>query len=300
MPRPASPRHEAPRVAVVGALNVDLVVRVPALPAPGETVLGGDLARHGGGKGANAAVAAARAGAVVRLVAAAGDDDLGREALEELRADGVDARWVERRADAPTGAAVILVDPAGENQIAVAPGANLRLTPAWVAAALGELTPGAVCLVSLEIAQDAVRAALGTAAARGLVVVVDPAPPERTPRDALAGVILTPNRGEALRLTGEPDPEGAARALAERTGAPAIVTLGAEGAVLAHGGRTERVRAPAVRAVDATGAGDAFSGTLAARLAAGDALPEATARAVEAGSRSVETAGARAPRAHQR
>src|SRR5436190_7298138 len=154
----------SPTVAVVGALNVDMVVTTDRLPGPGETVVGRDLARNGGGKGANAAVAAARVGAGVRFIGAVGDDDLGRDALAELTAEGVVVDDVAVVAGAPTGVALIVVDAAGENQIAVGAGANDHLEPAHVRAALRGIDDLAVVLVSTEIPAAAVAAAVGTAA----------------------------------------------------------------------------------------------------------------------------------------
>jgi ribokinase len=284
-------------VVVVGSVNADLVVAVERLPAPGETVTGGSFEHHGGGKGANQAVAAARAGADVRLVGAVGDDDLGADALRELEGEGIDVSAVARLADAPTGVALIVRDDEGENAIAVASGANARVDAALVERALAErpLPAGAaVCLLSFELPDEALAAAARATDGAGLVVVANPAPARRLADDLVAaGPILTPNRGEAAELSGEGDPEAAARALGARTGAPVLVTLGAEGVLLVDGGVATRVPAPEVDAVDATGAGDAFSGVLAAALAAGRDLDAAARCAVAAASRSVTARGAR-------
>ncbi|HEX2235472.1 MAG TPA: PfkB family carbohydrate kinase, partial [Actinomycetota bacterium] len=142
----------APDVIVVGSVNTDLVVSVERLPGPGETVTGGAFERHGGGKGANQAVAAARAGASVAFVGAVGDDDLGSEALALLEREGIDVSGVRRLPDAPTGVAAIVVDARGENQIAVASGANARVAGADVARALdGRTAPRGVVLSNLEV-----------------------------------------------------------------------------------------------------------------------------------------------------
>jgi ribokinase len=285
-------------VVVVGSVNVDLVVVADRLPTRGETVLGRRLERHGGGKGANAAVAAARLGAETRLVAAVGDDTLGEEAVRELRREGVDVSGVTTVAGEATGAALIVVDAGGENQIAVGSGANAALEPGAVARALERLLPGAgAVLVSLEVPDGAVAAAVEAGRARRVPVVVNPAPARPAVLDLAAhGPILTPNAGEARGLTGQPDEHGAAAALAHRTAAPVVVTLGARGALVvgAPGSDPVAVAAPAgVRAVDTTGAGDTFSGALAFRLAAGDALGDAARYAVAAGACAVRGPGAR-------
>jgi ribokinase len=281
-------------VYVVGSINADLVVRVPSLPRPGETVTGGTFERHGGGKGANQAVAAARAGAAVRMVAAVGDDDLGAEAIAQLEAEGIDVSAVQRLADAPTGVALIAVDDAGENQIAVASGANAVLSAEAVERALAGAAPGSVVLLGLEIPDAPVLAGARAAHAAGLSVVLNPAPARALP-DALLALapLLTPNRDEACALSGEREPEAAARALAERTGAPAVVTIGAGGALLADGDSVARLPAPEVDAVDTTGAGDAFNGALACALAGGAELEAAVRSAIAVAAESTRTRGAR-------
>jgi ribokinase len=281
-------------VYVVGSINVDLVVRAATLPGPGETVTGGTFERHGGGKSANQAVAAARQGATVRMIGAVGADDLGDEAIADLAAEGVDVSAVLRLPWAPTGVALIAVDASGENQIAVASGANAELAPATVEAALKHAAAGGVVLLGLEVPDGPVLAGARAAHAAGLTVVLNPAP-ARPLRDELLALspILTPNRPEAAALSGEDDPEAAARALTARTGAPVVVTVGADGALLAQGDALEHIPAPAVEAVDTTGAGDAFNGALACALAGGAALADAVREAVAVAARSVRTRGAR-------
>jgi ribokinase len=278
-----------PRVIVVGSVNTDLVVVAERLPAPGETVTGGAFSRHGGGKGANQAVAAARLGAHVTMVGAVGTDPFGDEALELLGREGIDTAAVARM-DAPTGVALIIVDAAGENQIAVAPGANAELDPDAVARAVG--AAGAdVVLLSQEVSEVAVLA--GARAASG-PIVLNPAPVRRLPDELVAlGPILTPNAGEARALSGEDDPDAAARALVSRTGAPVLVTRGDQGVLVLDGDAAKRLPAPAVTAVDTTGAGDAFNGALAVALAEGRPLRDAAAFAVAAAALSTRAAGAR-------
>ena len=283
---------EQPSVLVVGSINVDITVRADRLPAPGETVAGGRLERAGGGKGANQAVAAARAGAGVSLVGAVGDDDLGADALAALRAEGIDVTAVVRLEGVATGVALIVVDGAGRNQIAVASGANHAVTAAHVRSA-ARRAPGCV-LASFELLDEPVLAAARIAHEAGCTLVVNPAP-ARSLTAALCELrpILTPNQHEAEALTGEREPEAAARALAARTGAPAVVTLGERGALIVVAARSELVAAPEVRAVDTTGAGDSFNGVLAAELARGRELPAAVVEAVAAAAGSVTRPGAR-------
>jgi ribokinase len=317
-------------VVVVGSVNADLVVSVRRLPRPGETVTGGLFARHGGGKGANQAVAAARAGARVAIAGAVGADDLGDEALRELAAEGIDVSAVARLEGVATGVAAIVVDERGENQIAVASGANAALGADEVEAALARLLPAGghdspgpagpddssprdssgpaasrdssprdssgargVVLLGHEVPEAAVAAGIRAARAAGWLAVLNPAPARALPDD-VAGLVLTPNADEARELAGEREPEAAARALAARTGAPVLVTLGAEGALLLDGDRIERLAAPPVDVVDTTGAGDALNGSLAAELAAGRPLREAVRFAVAAAALSTRAAGARA------
>ncbi len=284
-----------PSVVVVGSVNADLVVSVERLPRAGETVTGGTFARHGGGKGANQAVAAVRAGAAVAMVGAVGADDLGEEALRELAAEGIDVAAVARLDDAATGVAAIVVDGRGENLIAVASGANAEVDGTLVEEAVERLiergTSGVV-LMQQEIPEDVVLAGIRAARAAGWQAVLNPAPARPLPDD-LAGVILTPNADEARALAGQDDVEAAAHALASRTGAPVLVTVGADGALLVADSGVERVPAPVVEVVDTTGAGDAVNGALAAELAAGRPLIEAVRFAMAAAGLSTRAAGAR-------
>ncbi|CAN5603049.1 ribokinase [soil metagenome] len=283
-------------LVVVGAINVDLVVSASRLPGPGETVVGPEVERHGGGKGANASVAAARSGARVRLIGAVGSDDTGSAALAELSADGVDVDLVESLDDIATGVALIVVDPAGENQIAVGAGANGALSAAHVSDALSATLSQTGCvLVSTEIPDEAILVAVRTAVVAGVRCVLNPAPVVPAVSDLLAlGPILTPNRTELRDLTGESDPAACARSLQERTGAPVVVTLGGDGALVLDVGR-EPLLLPAHPATvrDTTGAGDTFNGVRAARLADGDDLDAAVRRAMVAASISVGSVGAR-------
>jgi ribokinase len=288
---------DAPQLLVIGSLNTDLLVRIGSLPRPGETVTGGTFEMTGGGKGANQAVAAARAGAAVALVGAVGADEFGGRLIEDLAGEGVDVAGVARIQGAASGVAAIMVDEEGENQIAVASGANHMLRAGDVARAFEELdlTRVRCVLLSLELEDKVVVEGAERAAARGMAVVVNPAPARRLPPALLARrPILTPNESEAALLTGHDDPAASAAALPRSGAAAALVTAGANGVFVAAADRVERIEAPAVSVHDTTGAGDTFSGVFAAGLARGWELHQAARRATVAASLSVTKPGARA------
>lgn len=291
------------RLLVVGAVNIDMVVTAPTLPRPGETVVGQNMQRHGGGKGGNSAVAAARSGAEVRYVGAVGKDVFGTTALTELRAEGIDVTDVAIKEDVATGVALIVVDFAGENQIAVAAGANSVLSARDVSIALERANewPGCV-LVSTEISPEAVLSVVEGAFARGWLCVLNPAPAISGILEALKLLpILTPNQGELRDVyhliggAGDPSVENAAAAVAAHTGAPVVVTLGADGVLVcsADGISTQIPARPARHVADTTGAGDTFNGVFAASLAAGLDILSAARRGVAAAALSVESGGAR-------
>ncbi len=284
-------------VVVAGSINVDLIVGVSRLPGAGETVLGNGFVQQNGGKSANQAVAASKVGAAVSMLGAVGDDDLGRSALAGLEEAGVDVSSCRIVAGEHTGLALIVVDGRGENQIAVAPGANARLDAAIVEAEVAQLrcAPGAVCLLGFEVGDDAVLATARWASAAGLRIILNPAP-ARPILDELYALapILTPNETEAEMLTGESDPTAAARVLSDRSGAPVVVTLGAEGALLWLTGQAEHLPATPVDPIDTTGAGDALNGILAAELAAGATLREALRWAMAGAALKTTKAGAQA------
>ncbi|MFI5648695.1 PfkB family carbohydrate kinase [Kitasatospora sp. NPDC051705] len=311
------------RVVVIGSVNTDRILRCPVLPAPGETVLAADATRGFGGKGANQAVAAARMGAATHLVAKVGGDADGRAALADLQGAEVETGAVLTHPDAPTGEAIVMVDPGGENSIVVVPGANAHLTAAEVTAALAALRPRPldVVLTSGEVPAECIRATAAALAGADTRWVHNAAPAGALPDTGPAGrrPLIVANAVEARQLTGAPTVEEAARILAgtghrpgrdggdgtgstdgtgsaaARSGrvAGAVLTLGADGALVAADGRLTRLPAPAVRVVDTTGAGDVFCGALAAGLARGTALPEAAAAAVAAGAFAVTALGAR-------
>jgi ribokinase len=266
---------------VIGSANMDLTVAVPRLPREGETVSGGTFYMSHGGKGANQAVAAARLGADVRFVGCVGRDEHGDRIAEQFVREGIPAEGLNRVEGAPTGVAVIVVDADGRNQIAVAPGANLKLVPEVLQRHAAWLGWAEVLLCQLETPLETVERALAGARRRGVLTVLNPAP-ARPLSDSLLSLVdcLTPNESEAGLLSGI-DVEGrdsaaeAGRRLIGRGVERVVVTLGARGAVLCAEGRTLQIPAFPVKAVDTTGAGDAFNGALAVGLAEGRAWDEA-------------------------
>jgi len=288
----------AARITVVGSLNMDLVVRSPRIPQPGETIIGHGFHTVPGGKGANQAIAAARLGAQVSMVGRVGDDAFGEALLGNLAAAGVAHAWVWRTPATATGVALITVDDAGQNSIVVASGANMRLTPADVEAAEDAIAQAEVVLLQLENPVEAVLRAAQIARARGKTVVLNPAPARPLPAELPALVdVLVPNESETALLTGLPvaDIESAQRAalrLLESGIGTVILTLGERGALLAHAGRSERFPAFQVTPVDTTAAGDAFVGGFAVALAEGRTLAEAVRWGNAAGGLAATQLGA--------
>jgi len=266
-----------PRVLVVGSANVDFTVALERLPEPGETVTEGTLLVARGGKGANQAVAARRLGAEVRLMGCVGDDPSGREVRAALAEEGIGVEGVVATPQAATGTALILVDRAGRNQIGVAPGANRALTVAQVEVRAEDFAWAEVVVASCEIPLDCVTAALALARRHRTTTILNPAPVPRAPLDRLDLVdYLTPNAGEAARLSGlAAGDEAAADALVARGAGTVIVTLGEAGALSRGRGGSHRAAGVRVQAVDTTAAGDAFNGALAVALAERRDLPSA-------------------------
>lgn len=284
-------------IAVLGSANMDLVVTVDRAPGRGETVTGRSYDTVPGGKGANQALAAARAGGEVAFLGAVGDDDFGRRITALLTESGVDVSGLVV-SDEPTGTAHITVDGDGDNSIVVVPGANgtvTELTDAHRAAIDG----AELLLMQLELPLELVTAAAVYARSTGVRVVLTPAPAVPLPEELLDAVdLLVPNEHEAALLAGVGDPVTAARSLAAR-GGDVVVTLGAKGAVRVAGDTTTEVAAFAVAAVDTTAAGDTFAGVLAVGLAEGLDWPEAVRRASAAAALSVQRPGASSSMPHR-
>jgi ribokinase len=285
-------------VFVVGSINQDFVLKVERRPKPGETVTDAVLSTHNGGKGANQAAATALLGGSVVLLGRVGDDGFGVPLVRALEEKGVDTALIEEAPDSSTGTAFITVTDDGENSITVAPGANRRLTPEDVDAARGAITGAAVLVAQMEVPRECVARAVEVAGEVGTRAVLNLAPPFNVPRAVLEGLDpLVVNEHEAAFLLDE-RVEGveAALAAASRLLAlgpeSAVVTVGADGAVFAEGEDAGHVPTPEADVVDTTGAGDAFVGALALRLARGASLEEAVSYAVRAGSAAVTREGA--------
>src|SRR5690554_808117 len=285
-------------VVVVGSLNMDLVVRAPRIPAPGETLLGGEFHTVPGGKGANQAVAAARLGARVSMVGRLGADDFATQLLANLEADGIDHSAVIQDASTTTGVALIVVADDGQNSIVVASGANMQVTPDDVDAAAETIAAADVLLLQLEIPLDAVQRAAEIAHEHGVPVVLNPAPARDLPADLLSRVdVLIPNESETALLTGLPvdtraELEAAARTLLDRGISTAILTLGARGAMLATGSEVEIIPTFKVQPVDTTAAGDAFVAGFSVALAEGKPVAEAVRWGNAAGALAATRLGA--------
>jgi ribokinase len=296
-----------PSIVVIGSSNTDMIIRLAHIPKPGETVLGGQFLTMAGGKGANQAVAAARAGGDITFVARIGQDMFGEKAVAGFVQDGIHVDYVTRDPAAPSGMALIFVAKDGENSIAVAGGANDRLSPADVKKARGAIAGATALVMQLETPLETVQAAAELAAGADVPVILNPAPARVLPDKLLKLVsILTPNQSEAKRLTGisVTDDAKAARAakkLRARGVKTVIITMGARGAFVSSGSIVALVPGFRVKAVDTTAAGDVFNGALAVALGAGEALLAAVRFANAAAAISVTRLGAQpsAPERHE-
>ncbi len=287
-----------PDLVVIGSSNTDMIIRLDRIPRPGETVLGGEFVTAAGGKGANQAVAAARAGGRVTFVARVGQDMFGDQALAGFRHDGIRVDFVFRDPAAPSGVALIFVAKDGENSIAVAGGANARLSPTDVRRARGALSSASTLVMQLETPLKTVIAAAELAARAGVRVILNPAPAQPLPDRLLRRVsLLTPNETEAelltgVRVTSDVTAAKAAEHLLARGVHAVVLTLGARGVLLATSEGQRRIPGFRVKAVDTTAAGDVFNGALAVALAEGRPLPAAARFACAAAAISVTRVGA--------
>lgn len=287
-----------PKILVIGSSNMDLVIQADHFPRPGETIIGGNFSMIPGGKGANQAVAAARLGGKVALVAQVGDDLFGQANLDNYQREGIDIANVERHPDVPTGVALISVDKSGENTIIVASGANAEMGINNLERASMLFEWADVVLLQLEIPLEVVTEAARMAKAQGKKVILNPAPARSLPAELLENVdIITPNETEAEFLTGisVSDISSAALAAARFNASgvqKVIITLGENGAFLADGNTEEIIPTQRVKAVDTTAAGDTFNGALAVSLGRGESMNAAVTFALKAATLSVQRLGA--------
>ena len=286
------------KVVVVGSSNIDLIMKMQRLPRPGETVTEAEFAQVFGGKGANQAVAAARAGGDVTFVSCVGDDAYGGQVIENLQKDGIDTTHVFQEEGVASGTALIMIDDAGENCISVAPGANYRLTPEHVDRALPALEKAAVIVAQCEILPETLDHVIAVGARLGKMVLLNLAPARPLSDGSLARLGgLAVNETEAELLTGRPvqsdaDIEAAGRTLLAKGPKMVILTLGARGAWVVVEGHQGLVPGFEVEPVDTTAAGDVHCGALAVALVEGQALLEAVAFANAAAALSVTKLGA--------
>ena len=290
------------RIVVVGSFNMDLVVRMPAIPRPGETLLGGIFATYPGGKGSNQAVAAARLGGKVAMIGRVGADAFGDQLLTMARREGIDTRFVGVDSHVATGVALIQVDAQGQNSIAVASGANFSLTAAEVATAFAQLERVDLLIMPLETPIDTILTAAELARQAGARVLLNPAPAQHLPPELLKNVdVLIPNEYEAAFMTGiaihsPHDARQAAAHLLQCGPGSVIVTMGSRGALIAESAQSEIIytQTPAfsVKAVDTTAAGDCFVGALAVAPGEGHSLATSARFASAAAALSVTRIGA--------
>lgn len=287
-------------VVVVGSVNMDLMLRAPHLPRPGETVMGREFAQAPGGKGANQAVAAARLGARVSFVGCVGDDALGTQCRAELEASAIDVRHLYTIANEATGIAMIASDDAGENSIVLAPGANNALSCAHIDAAAGLFQDAEILVLQLESPLPTVLHAMHVARNHKVAVLLNPAPARQLPVNTLRGLdILVLNTVEAAMLSdmvvSSLQQASASAEFFRSCGVQTvIVTMGSDGLVLADDHGTMAYPAPHVKAVDSTGAGDTFVGALAGELTRGRSMLDAVNFAQRAAAFSVTGRGAQA------
>ena len=289
-----------PSIIVIGSSNTDMVIQSAHLPEPGETVLGGIFFMNAGGKGANQAVAAARLGGNVSLIAKIGKDIFGKQAVRLFKNEGIDTSSIMKDRDLPSGIALITVDDKGENCIVVASGANAALSARNLKKFKEKIESASILLMQLETPVDTVAYGVALGAAGNCRVVLNPAPACSLPDKLLRNVsIITPNEREAGMLTGIDvtdlnSAEHAARLLQSKGVSTIIITMGAKGALLLHENKFSMIESPKVEAIDTTAAGDVFNGALVVALAEEKEMDEAVRFACKAAAISVTRLGAQA------
>jgi ribokinase len=295
----------AGKIVVVGSTNTDMVVKAARLPQPGETIIGGKFFMFPGGKGANQAVAAARLGGQVTLVANTGNDVFGKQSVSGFKQEGIDTTYIGRDAENPSGVALIGIDAKGENSILVAPGANMALSEADVDSAAEAIQAADVVLVQLEIPLPTVLHVVKRCAEWGRKLIVNPAPAHPLNEAFYKGLFaITPNETETELLTGtrvtdEVSARRAADVLLSRGVQHVIITMGSQGAYLHNADQSVLLPAPTVEAVDTTAAGDVFNGALAVGIADGLPIEQAISVACRAAAISVTRMGAQASAPYQ-
>lgn len=286
-----------PKITVIGSANIDMIVKVPHIPSPGETVLGTEFFNVQGGKGANQAVAAARAGGDVTFIACVGNDAFGKQAIEAYQQEGINTAYIEKVNDASTGVALINVADSGENSISVAPGANSQLSPLRLEKLQNVIAGSDAILLQLEVPLETIEKATALANKFGVRVILNPAPAQKLDSNLLQMVsILTPNENEAALITGYAPGQVNAGTLAEKLhtmGVKSVVlTLGEHGAYYSNNGTQKEIEGISVKALDTTAAGDTFNGYLAVARASGKTMEEAIYMANKAAAISVKRLGA--------
>ncbi len=285
-------------IVVVGSSNTDMIIKVAHLPLPGETILGGEFTKAAGGKGANQAVAAARAGGEVNFIARVGDDIFGESAINGFMEDNINVDWVLKDAEAPSGVAQIFVADDGENCIAVASGANARLSVEDIENARDVIESADILLTQLETPVETISKAISIARENGKTVILNPAPAQPLPDELLAKLsVITPNETEAELLTGvevvdEASAAVATASLKEKGVESVIITMGSKGAFVDHDNEQYMVPGFMVEAVDTTAAGDTFNGALTVALSQKKNFKDAVKFANAAAALSVTKLGA--------
>jgi len=287
------------KIIVIGSSNTDMVVKSPELPKPGETILGGTFLMNAGGKGANQAVAAARLGGDVTLVAKVGNDIFGKKSVEGFKQENINTEFVFIDENTPSGTALIMVNEEGENCIVVAPGANAQLLPVDIEQ-VKDISEAAIILMQLEIPIETIAAVITIAKTNKRRVIINPAPAQQLPDELLNGLFLiTPNETEAKLLTGvhvddEVTASQAAEVFLNKGVQNVIITLGKQGAYFQNNDLQFTAEAPVVKAMDTTAAGDTFSGAIAVAVTENMEWKQAIEFAVKAASISVTKMGAQA------